>query len=310
MTNSSFQNGVQFAWDSTSIKAAATCPRYYYYSLIEGIQPRITSVHLIFGALYAAALESFHKYRVLENMPYEDNIRRVVKETLLASWNSEENRPIEFAHSAKTRISLIRSIIWYLDEFAKNEGAMKTHILHNGKPAVEVSFSLDIDNDLVICGHLDQIVDYSEALWVMDQKTSGGAIGSYFFDGFKPDIQMSCYSWAGQILTESPIKGVIIDAAQIAVGGTNFARGFTTRTSDELDEWWESSYEVIQRTRDYTYQMENKDDPAQAFPMNTTACGNYGGCPFRKICSAAPRIRNAIIKQDYAAKVWDPLERR
>lgn len=311
MTNSSFQSGIQFAWDATSITAAATCSRKYYYSLIRGISPRAKSVHLIFGGHYATALEHFYKYRAA-GQDYESALLQVVHKALIDSWNEEEKRPQDFIHAAKTRIGLIRSIVWYLDKFAREEGAMTTHHLRDGTPSVEVSFSIDINNDLVFCGHLDRIVSYSDALWIMDQKTTGSALSSYYFDQFKPDIQMSGYTWAGQIITESPIKGVIIDAAQINVGGTNYARGFTHRTEAELQEWWQAAMDIINRTRDYSAQADSGmfASPEQAFPMNPTACGNYDGCPFRSICSSSPTIRESVIKTEFVPHTWDPLERR
>jgi hypothetical protein len=136
----------------------------------------------------------------------------------------------------------------------------------------------------------------------MDQKTTGSTIGPYFFQGFKPDNQMSLYTLAGQVVMKSPVKGVLIDGAQIAVGFTRFERGFTYRTDSELVEWQRSALHVINLTRSYT--MLNK------FPMNVTACGNYGGCPFKSICSAPPEHRNSVIKAEYKERIWDPLDRR
>jgi hypothetical protein len=74
------------------------------------------------------------------------------------------------------------------------------------------------------------------SLYVMDQKTTGGTVGTYYFEQFSPNNQMSLYSWAGQAILRSPVRGVIIDAAQIAVNFTRFERGITTRSKDQLDE--------------------------------------------------------------------------
>jgi hypothetical protein len=300
MNNKSFSDGVQFAWDATSITTAMTCPRKYYYSMIRGIEPLNTSVHLIFGGLYASALEHFYKYRA-EGASLDDALFRIVKETLLASW--PETGPIQFDHPAKTRFGLIRSLIWYVDQFgAESTDGIQTVHLDNGKPAVELSFSFEVSDDIIFCGHLDRVVTYAGQTFVMDQKTTGGTIGPYFFDGFKPDNQMSMYTLAGQIIMRSPVKGVLIDGAQIAVGFTRFERGFTYRTASELEEWRESALHVVNLTRSYT--TLNK------FPMNLTACGNYGGCPFKRICSAPPEHRNSVILSEYKSRIWDPLDRR
>lgn len=300
MSNKSFANGVQWAWDATSISLAMTCPRKYYYTMIRQIQPRGLSVHLRFGQLYASALEHFYKYRA-DGASIDDALLRVVRETMIATWI--DGAPEQFAHSSKTRNSLLRSIVWYVDQFGEESpDGIQTYHLSDGRPAVELSFTLEISPDLVFCGHLDRVVSYAGQLYVMDQKTTASTIGPYFFDQFKPDVQMSMYTFAGQAILQSPIRGVLIDGAQIAVGFTRFERGFTYRTKDELEEWLSDVLHIIEQTREYTR--------AEQFPRNLTACQNYGGCPFKPLCSTSFSHRESVIASDYIPKLWDPIERR
>lgn len=298
----SFENGVQIAWDSTSIGLAETCLRKYYYSMIRGISPKNKSVHLIFGGLYASALESYYKLKA-DGLDHEKALNKVIGETMEASWDYEKNLPVEFDDNKKTRPNLIRTIVWYLDQFHdETEDGIRTYHLASGKPAVELSFTLEIDDDVLLCGHLDRVVHFGNDLYVMDQKTTGGTIGPYFFNQFKPNMQMSLYAWAGQTILSSPVRGVIIDGAQIATNFTRFERGFTTRTKSELNEWYESAIYHINAAREATAKDK--------FPMNTSACGNYGGCPFRSVCSSAPGVRENYIKADFTDHNWDPLKAR
>ena len=302
MSKKSFKDGVQWAWDATSIELAQTCLRKYYYTMIEGIRPKSKSVHLIFGGIYASCLEHFYKRRAA-GVAYEDALRETVRQALVESWDTERNQPVYFDDTKKTRPNLIRTIVWYLEQFAdETEDGIKTYHLQNGKPAVELSFALEVDDDLVLCGHLDRVVEFGGHLYVMDQKTTGGTIGTYFFDQFKPNTQMSLYAWAGKAILHSPVKGVIIDGAQIAVNFTRFERGITTRSNDELDEFFASARHHIAAAQAATR--------SGFFPMNTSACGNYGGCPFRALCSRSPAVRANYIKSDYAEHIWDPIERR
>src|SRR6476620_9113379 len=86
MSNKSFDaDGVQFAWESTSIKLAETCLRKYYYKLIIGWQPERKSVHLLFGGWYATALESYYKY-VADGMSQDEALAEVVGEALAETW--------------------------------------------------------------------------------------------------------------------------------------------------------------------------------------------------------------------------------
>jgi hypothetical protein len=313
-------DGVQFAWDATSLSNYEKCPRYYQYVNLLGYQPKDKSVHLIFGGLYAAALEHYYKY-LTEGMSVDDATLAVVRSAMVETWEYDteptgegdegypdgvniirgSGKPWDSMHSTKTRETLIRSIVWYLDHFADDA----TEILYSddGKPGVEYSFALPLDNDIIWCGHIDRLVSYNGDPYVMDQKTSGSTISSRFFKQFTPDIQMSGYTYAGKVIFNLPVKGVIIDAAQIAVGFTRFERGFVHRTEDQLDEWLDNSMLNILRAREDT--SDNR------FPMNRQSCGNYGGCQFRDVCSASKSHSKRLLAADFVQRPrWDPMERR
>ena len=288
---------IQFAWDSTSLGWLKRCPRLYYYHMYEGWQPSDESADLRFGI-------EFHKctydYEILkaDGIAHDEALFHVIRELLLRidDWNPD--------HQYKNPPNLIRSVIWYLDKF-ENDPA-KTYILDNGKPAVEVSFrfNLDFGPPYVICGHLDRIVEYQNALFDMDYKTTTKTLGSYFFDQFEPDNQMSLYTLASKVILNVPIKGVIINGIQVAIDFTRPVRGITYRTDEQLDEW----------LNDLRYWITVAESYAKAgyWPMNDTACDKYGGCAFRKICSKSPSVREAFLKADFVKRErpWNPLEIR
>lgn len=324
--NGSFNaEGVQIVWDATSISLAQTCLRKYQYKLIDGWSSPSLSVHLRFGQHYATALEHFYKF-VATGMTEEEALIAVVKEALEATWDYEyeeeaadegvpgmartlsnvriipgSGAPWNSLHNLKTRETLIRSIVWYFDHFATDPAPV--HILSDGKPAVEYSFALPVDNGIIFSGHLDRLVDYAGHPYVMDQKTSGTTITPYYFAQFKPNTQMSMYSFAAKVALGVPVKGVIIDAAQIAVGFTRFERNFTMRTEEELSEWYDNSMFWIAQAQEAARK--------NYFPMNAAACGNYGGCEFREICSKSPEFRPQFLKGNFIQKdPWDPSSRR
>lgn len=308
----SFENGIQFAWDSTSLELAQTCLRKYAYTMIEGLSLKNKSVHLIFGGHYASALERYYKLRC-EGLSIDNALNIVVHETLIASWKHQMDKdgkpipgtgaPQAFEDNKKTRVALIRTIIWYIEEFGDETDAQhKTYIKADGTPAVELSFAFEISDDIVLTGHLDRVVQEGDRLMVMDQKTTGGTVGPYYFDQYKMSNQMSLYAFAGTSILRSPISGVIIDAAQIAVNFSRFERGFTPRSKAQISEWLDDALFTIDTARHAT--------AVERFPRNRTACGNYGGCPFRRLCEAPPNVRKNFIQSDYTSHFWDPLEAR
>jgi len=321
---------IQFAWDSTSLGWLKTCPRLYQYSMIEGWRSRGQHVHLDFGQYYHHALELYDRHKAL-GVDHNEALYEAVKYCLEVTWTYVELEdpatgewsknslgPLDWSHNLKTRETLVRSVIWYLEEFGVNDAA-QTVILQNGKPAVELSFRLEMDwgpkypsaspdvrnqhmQPYILSGHLDRVVSFQDGIYVMDRKTSSTTIGGYYFDGFNPDNQMSLYTFASKVIYSTPVKGVIIDAAQIAVGFTRFSRGFTFRTEAQTEEWLTNTKEWLELSEDYAMKG--------FWPMNDKSCHQYGGCTFRKVCSKSPEVRQKFLETDFEKRPWNPLESR
>ena len=300
-------DGTFFAWDSTSIKSVEKCARFAKYKLIDGWASHNKSVHLRFGAHYATALEHFHKHIAL-GMDREDALVEVIHEALIDTWDiagSKDGVPIGAPWNSfdtnKTRETLIRTIVWYIDFFAEEE--LKTVILPDNRPAVEYSFTIAVDRDIVFCGHLDRLAEMGGAHYVVDQKTTASTVAQYYFAQYSPDTQVSMYTFAGKALFHMPISGMIIDAAQIAVGFSRFERGFVFRSEDQLDEWYNETMTRIERF--------NADLLNDYFPMNAASCNNFGGCEFRSICALPVKHREQFLKGNFQKQpLWNPLERR
>src|SRR5262249_791730 len=266
MTSPFLENSkVQYAWDSTSLGWLKECPRKYYYSMIEGWRPKHETVNLRFGQLYHGALELYDK-AVAEGKDHDEAQIDAALFCLTETWNGG---PWETDHNTKTPETLVPSIIWYLEQFGAKDPA-QTIRLANGRPAVELSFKLELDFGplghvpYILCGHLDRVVSYAEGTYVMDRKTSSSTLTSSYFDQYDPDNQMSLYTLASKVIYATPVKGVIIDAAQVAVGFTRFSRGFTHRSDSQLDEW-------LGDTRDWLGLQEHYAK-TNRWPMNDKSC--------------------------------------
>jgi hypothetical protein len=288
-------SGVQFAWDSTSLGYLKDCPRKYQLSMIEGWRPKGASIDLTFGLLYHQALELYDR---LATAGCEDAIHQVVHSAMTASygWRSD--------HTAKNRENLIRSIVWYFDEFASDP--LQTIQLANGKPAVELSFRWELGfgphnetQPYILAGHIDRLVDLHGQTFVTDRKTTGTTISPQYFSRFDIDNQMSLYILSSQVIWHVKISGVIIDAAQIAVGFTRFARGLTFRTPAQLQEW----------LGDLHYWLGQAEAFAKSgyWPMNDKHCFL---CPFKSVCSKDPAARQQWLESDFEQAHWNPLEVR
>lgn len=306
--NSAFSRevpGLQLAWDSTSLGNLKACARMYLYSNVLGYAPRETSAHLTFGIYYHGAFEHFDHYRA-QGDEWDVALRKAIRWCLEVTWNRELGRPWISDIPEKNRVSLVRSVVWYLDQFRQD--TLKTVLLADGRPAVELSFRFDLGKvspegvGYVVCGHFDKIVEWQEHLYIADKKTTKSALSPYYFSQFSPHNQFSLYTVASKVVYAKEVKGIIVDAAQIGAGFARFQRELVPRSREQNEEflqelhWWIGHAEEAALTRQW--------------PMNETACGNYGGCPFREVCSKSPKVREQWLERGFTRRVWDPLQTR
>lgn len=297
--NSAFHPGTnrQWAWDSTSLGTFKECPRKYYYTIIEQWVPRKAAIPLQFGIFMHTALEKYDHARA-EGQAHEDATRSAIQWLLEATWI--DGKPWDSGDDYRTRDILIRSIVWYLEEY-KDDYA-QTVVLANGKPAVELSFKFELNDEIVLCGHLDRVVEWQGSKWVMDRKTSKNAMGEYYFKQYSPDTQMSLYSVAAKVIFDVPVSGVIIDGIENKLEFTRFTRGFAHRSPTEIAEWLEDVPHWI----NMAHQMADAD----YFPMNDKSCHKYNGCPFRDVCTKPKSLRPNFLETDFVRRMWNPLEAR
>jgi hypothetical protein len=289
---------IKFAWDSTAIDAVKQCGRKHLF-VTQGWRSKGESVHLRFGSEYHRALRDYEILKA-EGFDHDDAMADVVRSLLyrIHDWNP--------THKQKNRETLVRSVIWYLEQF-KDDPA-KTWIMSDGKPAVEVTFSFELDfgpspnQPYVLCGKLDKIVIFNGDLFVMDHKTTS-ALGASFASRFNPDNQVTLYTYAGKKVFMAPIKGVIINGCQPLVGGTNFERHIIYRTEEQIQEWLiDLDYWLTQAAwwaeKDY-------------YPHNDTSCHKFSGCEYRDVCAKSPQVRDRFLKADYEQEEpWNPLRPR
>ncbi len=327
---------IRYAWDSTCLGALKVCPRLYQYQYVDFWGHPGESVHLRFGQEYHSALQGYDIART-SGADHEEALRKTVYDLLCRTADYAPD-PDTKAGKYKSRAILLRSVIWYLDEHSDDPA--KTYIKADGKPAVELSFRFELDwgpsrhwgceegnrvalvtdetgthapQPYLLCGHLDAVKSFNDSLFVMDHKTSMTTLGSYYFDQWSPSNQMTLYSIASKVILNAPVKGVIINAAQLMLDfdksgeyGARFVRGFTYRTPDQLAEWLEDLHFWLDAAERYA--------EADYWPQNDQSCGMYGGCKFRSVCSKSPQVREKFLKSDYIkldeASRWNPLRSR
>jgi PD-(D/E)XK nuclease superfamily len=301
---------IQFAWDSTSLGYLKTCPRLYYYHMIEGWVPKEDSIHLRFGQEYHQAIYDYEMAKA-SGEAHEDCVRSTILALLRRIYDWEPDPTLK-ASNQKSKDQLVHLCVTYFDEY--RDDTCKTVILENGKPAVELSFRFELDfgpttggSYYILCGHLDRVVEFAGETFVLDHKTTATTPSDYYFNQYSPNNQMTLYTWAGKVVLDTIVSGVIIEAAQVTIEKPmSFHRRPTYRSDEFIDEWLD----------DLEYHLSSAESFATVgyWPMNDTACGLYGGCRFREVCSRPAAIRQAYLKADFIQlppeERWNPLRNR
>jgi hypothetical protein len=293
----------QIAWDNTSLSALKRCPRYYQYNILEGYATRGENIHLRFGIEYGDALSTWNKAQSEGKSKVEAQLV-ALRFALERTWDETLNRPWTSDDTYKNRETLIRTLIWYMDQYEDDN--CKTLILSNGKPAVELGFRLDTDlpsslsgEYYQLCGYMDRIVTFNGAIYISDKKTTKHYLDDKYFAQYSPENQVTQYTAAGAIVLQMPVAGFFIDAAQVGVTFSRFERKIIPRATQHLEEWFTGTMFYIKQNE--TYVKEN------FWPMNESSCSLYGGCAFREICSLSPDLRQLHLDKLFYRRVWDPL---
>jgi|SRR5215467_817268 len=303
---------LQIHLDSSSLNDFKICPRRYYLSIVYGFQPAQESVHLTFGIALHRAVELYWTYRLDRQMPHRDAMVEVVRETLKATWDYNLNRPWQSddkAFKIKNRYTLVRTIVWYLDKY-QNDPVQVVRVGNDDRLAVELPFRLGTGyksattgEEFVLCGRLDRIGELNGARYVTDVKSTGHTLSEYWFAKFTPDNQFTIYTIAARSVFGVDTTGILVDACQVVQSFSEFQRGVVSRSDEQLNRWHHDLAFFLEQLEKCAYD----DD----WPQNDSACGMYGGCPFRQVCSAtSANSRELILRREYKRRVWDPTFER
>jgi hypothetical protein len=290
---------LQVSFDNTSISVYKDCPRKYYYSIIEGWRPNFKAPPLAFGGVYHDCLEVFDKALILgENR--ESALRNTIRYALKESVSGFGD------DSKRTRITLIRSIIWYAEQYKVDP--LKTYIFPNGRVGLEMSFSFELPfksnsgETFEYCGHMDKLAIYNGQLYTVERKHTVQTLSPSFFERYFFSAQIGGYVYAGKVVFDQPVVGAIIEATQVAVNFSRFGRSVVYRVNDHLEEWMKDTHYWIKQIE---FSAEHN-----YWPHNSESCSKYAGCQFRQVCAKPQFARELTLESSFRRDRWDPTKIR
>lgn len=151
-------------------------------------------------------------------------------------------------------------------------------------------------------GIFDGLVEASGHVYILEHKSTS-QLGSYYFNQFKPNNQVTGYIWAASKMTSMKVAGAIINAIGVyKASPTKFERHITARNDFEIAEWLGNVY--------YECVAICRQRADNHWPLRTPSCTQYGACEFLDVHSINdPKHRLKRLEQDYIKDPWNYEER-
>jgi len=208
----------------------------------------------------------------------------------------------------KNRQTLVRALIQYgLDQPDDLADGLMPYVFSDGTMAVELSGRMPLPwrntfgEQYILTWNFDYIGVFGDEKYIVDNKTTAKSLDDKFFDAYSPDTQFDNYDLIASIAFPAlDIKGMMIDAVQMLVGGFEFGRRAYAETETQREE----------HLADLRVWLNDAEHSALTgyWRMNKRNCWL---CPFKQVCSQAPENREAFLKNHFnKGPVWDTLQER
>lgn len=208
----------------------------------------------------------------------------------------------------KHRVSLIRLVAGYCDDQPEELGdGFTPWAFPSGKPAVELSVRMVLPwaspsgEPYILAGYLDSIMQFGDEKFVSDNKTTKNSLDGKYWSQWAPHVQVDTYDLLGSVqFQDINVKGVVIEGAQVLVGGDRFAKMPYYGTDPRREEY----------LKDLRYWLSQAEKFAtdNYWPMNRASCFN---CQFKKACTMDPGPhRQGTLDANFKVQHWSPLEDR
>jgi len=277
------KNGT-YSINASSVDIIMTCPRKAQYALAMNLRSEDESEALTFGKAIHAALEEFYK-----QIPGQRNI-----DAIHAAFDAAAVNLLVPAGEKRSRDNGHKIISRYCEVYANDPW-----MVYRDKDGPFVERSFDLPYDLAhefppflirVHGQMDAILQNTDTgeVVIVDHKTTSTV--SDLLNRVKPNLQFSLYAWAANQMGIK-VDRVMVNAIQVAKTKCDLLRIYTERGEHDFDELRNTLIHAVD-----SYRRWNDRD---VFPQNSGACGNWGGCQYLDMCSAAPQDRSNIISSRY-----------
>lgn len=285
--------------DSTILASFRSCPQKAFRTYVEHWKPQYESVHLIAGGAFAKGLEVARTAFYIEGKKAEES-EALGAIALIKEWGDFE--PPEGI--AKTLERTLGAFAFYFEHYPLGRDTA-IPIEKGGQNGIEFSFAipLPINNPstgepLLYTGRADMIAHFAGGTYVFDDKTTS-SLGATWSKQWEMRAQFTGYIWACRELLGFEPAGAIVRGVSILKTKYETQEALTTRTSFEIDRWYQQTLRDIERM--IVCWREGYWD----FSLDN-ACAEYGGCSLQRVCKSPTPYD--MLPLYFRQRVWDSAE--
>lgn len=315
-------------YDSSKLQTFLDCPRRYFYEYILAWRQDRPNKHLIFGESWHRALEV-----ILREGKSAEAIEHAFK-AFMGYYREHFSANTDSDMFPKNPASALNALIDYTHKYQDE----KLRVMQIGdKLMLEIAGTVPLDmgsaeqEALELHFRLDSIVldSSKKQIYCLEHKTASRNSQAWH-DGWHLKTQISVYSHAlfslnhifKTLYPDYHIFGIVVNGTFFTKTALDSIKGESrmhvrvpvrkTREDMRVFQWnikeWIS---FLQGEWQSLTKCSPDDDVLRAFPMNTNACTNFGGCPYFDICMswANPLKHAASPPSDIVTEYWDPGKR-
>lgn len=278
------------------------CPRKYFHTYIQNLQPIRTAQALRQGLASHKFLEVWTKDI---EAPVEERLETAVEATrqdLVESF-TPMHLPGEMDEEDHFRSYVTDVMLKYIKQWGHTEPFAVLQ--------PELDGCVDLPNGHKLRFRTDALLSYLDRLWLREFKTVSGSWGmkyssQNYIASFYFNHQVILYVYGAMQLIGQPIAGVLLDVVkkpnEKAKPGTKWAEPeFVRETIVVTPHTLRGTVESIVYIAG---EIEGKDPTnISDWPQNTTRCFDYGRCPFYDVCAMGAEARVGELyttrKKDY-----------
>lgn len=311
-------------WDATKLSSYA-CEQRGNYAMERHLQPKEPAEALAFGIAFHKAVEVWTQERIAWGDSEDTSLAAIAeaKKAFLEAWNRELPQEVrdnlELLGDRRSYANFCRLFEAFTRKFPIE--------MYDKIVATETPFTLYLGRsprgrEISWSGILDRAVVWQAGLYYVDIKTSSYPLNDKFFAQFRLSGQMTGYAWAGQELGIGDFDGIMVQGIEVRIpqnGIKTTAAGMPYKRQgrqvmdlvgvdvipilpEHIEEWKQDTLRKIDKiyeARELKHWVRDRGE----------LCNSYGGCAFRRVCTAHPDLREGIITENYKERKWNPLDR-